>query len=281
VSDDRLAAAAEAVLARCGEPPRVGIVLGSGLGGLADEVSSAIVVPYAQIPHHPLPTVAGHAGELVMGVLAGTPVALWRGRVHFYEGRPLAEVVFPIRLMRRMGVEAAILTNAAGGLAPELKPGDLLLIEDHVNLPALAGHNPLRGEPEGASGPPFVALTAAYDPELLALATDAASEVGVSVRRGVYAMVGGPSYETPAEARLLRLLGADAVGMSTAPEVIAAAQVGLRVLAVSTITNLVATAPGLPGANHLEVLAVAELAKARLSALLRGILSRMGARSGS
>lgn len=271
----RVAAAAELILDRCRLRPRVGIVLGSGLASLADEVRSPTVIRYADIPHHPRPTVPGHPGELVLGTLEGVAVALWRGRVHAYEGRDLAEVAFPIRLMRRLGAEAAMLTNAAGGLNPEYAPGDLMLFADHISLPSLVGHSPLRSEHEPALGERFVPLTSAYDPRLVDLALQSAADLGQSIHRGVYAMVGGPSYETPAEARLLRMVGADAVGMSTVPEVIVARQAGLRVLAISAITNVVAMAADSPDPSHAEVLAVADRIKTRFAALLRGILIRM------
>jgi purine-nucleoside phosphorylase len=271
----QVAAAAELILDRCRLRPQVGIILGSGLASLADEVLSPTVIRYADIPHHPRPTVPGHPGELVLGTLEGVAVALWRGRVHAYEGRDLAEVAFPIRLMRRLGAEAAMLTNAAGGLNPEYAAGDLMLIADHISLPSLAGHSPLRGEHEPSLGERFVPLTSAYDPHLAALALQAAADLGQPIHRGLYAMVGGPSYETPAEARLLRMFGADAVGMSTVPEVIVACQAGLRVLAISAITNVVAMAADAPGPSHAEVLAVADRIKTRFAALLRGILIRM------
>jgi purine-nucleoside phosphorylase len=255
--------------------PLVGIVLGSGLGDLADTVQSSVVIPFSDLPHHPQSTVAGHAGQLVVGLLESVPVAIWRGRAHFYEGRDMAELAFPIRLMRRLGARAAILTNAAGGLHPDFIPGDLMVLTDHLNLPGLVGHTPLRGVHDPELGERFVALSSAYDPDFVELALRVGDELGQPIRRGVYAMVGGPSYETPAEARLLRRLGADAVGMSTVPEVIAACQAGLRVVALSAITNLVAMTPYAPGAQHAEVLAVAEQIKPRFEAQIRGMLAGM------
>lgn len=215
--------------------------------------------------------VRGHGGQVVFGSVGDVPVVLWQGRVHFYEGRSLAEVVLPIRLMAALGVEVAILTNAAGGLNPAFEPGDLMLIVDHINLPGLAGHHPLRGR--AADAEMFIDLNQAYDPGLRALAVRAAAEVRVPLREGVYAMVGGPSYETPAEARLLRLLGADAVGMSTVPEVIVARQLGLRVLGLSAITNVLPSSAG--GPTHAEVLAMAERMRPRFTALLRVVLTRL------
>jgi len=263
------------VLARHGQAPLVGLVLGSGLGQLADELQAATTIPFAEIPYHPDSTVPGHAGQLVLGMLAGLPVAVWRGRSHFYEGRDMAEVAFPARLMRSLGARVALLTNAAGGLNPAFVPGDLMVLTDHLNLPGLVGHNPLRGEHDPAFGERFVPLSAAYDRAFIDLALRVGRQLGQPIRSGVYAMVGGPSYETPAEARLLRLLGADAVGMSTVSEVIAACQAGLRVVALSAITNVVATAPCEAGAQHAEVLAVAEQIKSRFAAQVRGMLAGM------
>lgn len=252
----------------------MGLILGSGLGQLADEIESPCVIPFAEIPNHPLAAVEGHQGQLVLGSLESVPVALWRGRVHFYEGWSMAEIGFPIRLMRQLGARVAILTNAAGGLNESFASGDLMLLTDHLNLPGLAGHNPLRGPHEPSFGERFVDLSATYDARLLRLAEDVAQQRGFGLQKGVYVMVAGPSYETPAEARLLRQLGADAVGMSTVPEAVVARQVGLRVLAVSAITNVL-LGPSGSGPSHAEVLATTAELRPRLSALIRGILSRV------
>lgn len=251
------------------------MILGTGLGDLADEVESPIVLPYAMIPHHPRPTVEGHAGELVVGTLEGVEVAVWRGRVHLYEGWSMEEISFGVRVAQRLGAGALFLTNAAGGLNPAFTSGDLMLIRDHINLPGLVGHSPLWGLNDPSLGPRFLDMSGAYDAALAGLAIEAGRRVGQPLREGVYAMVAGPSYETPAEGRLLRLLGADAVGMSTVPEVLVAAQVGLRVVALSAITNMVALAPGTVATSHAEVLATAARVKTRFSLQMRAMLAAM------
>jgi purine-nucleoside phosphorylase len=266
-------AAAAAIRTRYQLQPLVGLVLGSGLGDFAREVDSSCAISFAEIPHHPAATVAGHDGNVVLGLIGSMPVAVWRGRVHFYEGSSMAEVGFPVRVLGALGARAVVLTNAAGGLNESFKSGDLMVLTDHVNLPGLVGHNPLRGW--DGTDQRFLDLSEAYDPELRQLALRAGQQVGVPLVQGVYAMVAGPNYETPAEARLLRQLGADAVGMSTAPEVIVARQVGLRVVALSAITNILLgpSAGGPP--SHAEVLASAERLKPRLTRLLSGMLSSM------
>jgi purine-nucleoside phosphorylase len=262
--------AASAVQSRCAIRPSVGLILGSGLGELADLLEAPCRIPFATLPHHPTTSVAGHAGRLELGYLESMPVAVWRGRLHFYEGHLMPDVAFPIRVAHALGVRAMVLTNAAGGLAPTMRPGDLMLIRDHINLPSLCGHNPLRGE-LAAGQDRFVDLVGAYDAELRQSTRRVAERLELELREGVYAMVAGPSYETPAEANVLRALGADAVGMSTAPEVVVSRQLGLRVLAISTITNVLGDA----SLSHQQVLAAAEAAKPRFSALIRGILKEM------
>ena len=254
--------------------PLAGIVLGSGLGELALSVSDPVVIPYAQIPGHPRSSVPGHAGELVVGQLERCPVALWRGRSHYYEGWSMAEVAFPARLAAALEAKALILTNAAGGLSDALRAGDLMLLRDHINLPGLAGHSPLRTDDFDDPADRFVSLADAYDQELAGLALDVAQAAGIPLAEGIYAMVSGPSYETPAEARFLRALGADAVGMSTLPEVVVARQLGLRVLAISTITNMVALSPG-QSPTHAEVLDAAARMSAPFQQLMRAIAARL------
>jgi purine-nucleoside phosphorylase len=273
-----LQAAVDLVRARSSLRPRVALILGSGLGELADRVATPVRVPFADLPGHPQPTVVGHAGEIVLGRFAGVPIVVWRGRVHFYEGCTMGQVAYPVRLAQRLGAEVLILTNAAGGLNEQFMPGDLMLVEDHLNLPGLVGHNPLRGPHDPADGERFVDLTAAYDPDLRRLAEESARQLGFVLRRGVYAMVAGPHYETPAEGRLLRILGADAVGMSTVPEVVVARQAGLRVVAISAITN--AVLPPAAATSHAEVLDVAERLVPRFSALLLALLAAIGANPG-
>lgn len=259
--------------------PRLAIITGSGLGPLADEVSEARRIPYGTIPHFPRSTVAGHSGELVFGMLAGQSVVVMKGRLHFYEGYALDAVTFPIRVMHALGAETLIVTNAAGGVNPDFAVGDLMLIRDHLFFPGMAGWNPLRGPNDPALGPRFPSLLGAYDRALRALAHRVAASQGLALREGVYAMVAGPSFETPAEIRCLRLVGADAVGMSTAPEVVVARHGGMRVLGLSLITNRAednSDAAPLEGeAGHEEVLATAEAAVPRLTGLVRAIVGEL------
>jgi xanthosine phosphorylase len=237
-----MTAAADVVRARAaaatgGAPltPRVGLVLGSGLGGLADAVQDAVAIPYAELPGFPVGSVAGHAGRLVLGTLARTPVVVLQGRAHLYEGIPVADLAVPVRTVRALGAETLILTNAAGSLRAEVLPGQLMALSDHINL---MGVNPLTGPNDDTLGPRFVGLGDAYDLELRTRLHAAARAEDVALADGVYLAVSGPSFETPAEIRAFRTLGADAVGMSTVPEVIVARHCGLRVAAVSAITNL-------------------------------------------
>ena len=268
----RVREAASTLRGRLEGLPRVGIVLGSGLGPLADEVVDPVVVPYAEIPHFPVSTAPGHSGQLVSGTLEGVPVAVMRGRVHYYEGYSLQQVTFPIRTLRRLGAEALIITNAAGGLNEAYRTGDLMVLRDHINLMGLAGLNPLVGPDEPELGVRFLDVIDAYDAELGARALQIGAELRLRVHEGVYAVVAGPSFETRAEIRYLRLIGADAVGMSTAPEVIVARQERMRVLAISAITNVPAEAATGPEVSHEGVLTVAERAAPGLQAIIRGVL---------
>jgi purine-nucleoside phosphorylase len=252
-----------AVAARAGVAPRVGVILGSGLGALADELGEATSVS----------TVVGHRGELGVGTLGGQPVAVMRGRFHFYEGYSMQQVTFPVRVMRALGCDTLLVTNAAGGLRPEWQVGDLMRITDQIFLPGMAGHHPLRGPNDDRLGPRFPAMVGAYDAELGALAQDVAREQGTTLRDGVYLMLSGPTFESSAELRMARVLGADAVGMSTAPEVVVARHMGMRVLGISLITNL--ALPDGPPANHEEVLEAGEAAKPKFSALIREVLRRI------
>lgn len=235
--------ALEAVGGRSSIVPRVAIVAGSGLSGISERVQDPTTIPYGSIPGWPPSTVGGHAGELVLGHLGDTPVAVARGRCHLYEGYTAVEVTFGVRLLHALGARTLIVTNAAGGLNPEYRPGDIMVIVDHVFLPGMAGPNPLIGPNDDAIGPRFPGMWNAYDPRLQRVAEDALISAGLHHRRGVYAMVVGPSFETPAEARALRVLGADAVGMSTAPEVVVGRHRGMRVLGLSLITNRVRLEP--------------------------------------
>jgi purine-nucleoside phosphorylase len=256
--------AIEAVRSRTAITPVVGVVLGSGLGPWADELRSLTRIPYAEIPNMPRSTVVGHAGNLCLGYATEVPVACLQGRGHLYEGHALDKVVFGVRLLARLGCRAVLLTNAAGGLAPSFVPGDLMLIEDHLNL---MGRNPLIGPNIDALGPRFPDMTEAYDAGLRKAAREAADETGVALQAGIYAGLLGPTYETPSEIRMLRTLGADAVGMSTVPEVIALRHMGVRTAAVSCITNLAA---GLSPTklDHSEVEATAQRSRDRFTRLL-------------
>ncbi|MCA9628916.1 MAG: purine-nucleoside phosphorylase [Myxococcales bacterium] len=269
--DAELAAASAAVHRHAQETPRVGLVLGSGLGAFGDELEQLVKVSYDSIPHMAQSTVVGHAGNLCLGRVGEVPVACLQGRVHCYEGHALERVVFGVRLLAELGCRAVLLTNAAGGIAEGLSPGDLMLIVDHINL---MGRNPLVG-PNQEPYPRFPDMSRAYDVELCHSARQAASIAGVELREGVYAGVLGPSYETPAEIRMLRTLGADAVGMSTVPEVIALRHRGVRVGALSCITNLAA---GLGGElSHDEVKEVADRVKGSFTRVLRQWVLAAGA----
>ena len=268
--------AADTISVRFPTPPRAVLILGSGLGGLADRIEDGTRIPYAEIPHMPRSTAPGHAGQLVLGMLGGISVAAMQGRFHLYEGYTPQQVVFPLRVLRLLGAEFLFATAAAGGLNPAFAAGSLMLVRDHIGFPVLAGLNPLRGPNDERFGERFPALTQAYDPQLRAVASAVARAQGVTLHEGVYAMVSGPSFETPAELRALRSLGADAVGMSTVPEVIAARHMGMRVLAACVITNAaLADADTGIGAQHNEVLAVGAAAGATLGAILEGTLARL------
>ncbi len=250
------------------------LVLGSGLGALAEQVESPVVIPYADIPHFARSTVQGHSGQFVIGSLLGHRVAVMQGRLHFYEGHPLWQVTLPVRVAREMGARYVLLTNAAGGLNPQFQVADLMLITDHINLVGIAGNNPLIGPNWDAHGPRFPEMTRAYDPEMADMARQAAREAGIVLREGVYACVAGPSFETPAELRFLRLIGADAVGMSTVHEVLVARHAGLRVLGISGITNIARLNPDEgPPPTHEEVMEAGLHIAPRMLAVLRGVLS--------
>ena len=246
--------AARFVLERVpGTSPRIGLVLGSGLGGLADRFEAAEAIPYSELPGFPEPAVVGHAGVLVLGTLAGVPAVAMRGRAHLYEGHPAREATFPIRVLAALGIQGLFLSNAAGAINPEFKPGDLMAIRDHINL---MGRNPLVGNV--VSGDPrFPDLSAAWDPELRQVLHEASQSTGATLREGVYAAVLGPSFETPAEIRMLERLGADAVGMSTVPELITARARGVRCFGVSCLTNYAAGISSQP-LDHQEVIETTE-----------------------
>ena len=248
--------------------PRSGVVLGSGLGQLAEQLERPTILPYAELPHFPRPSVTGHVGNLVLGYLQGEPLAVLQGRAHLYEGNEPWKVAFPVRVLASMGIKHLVTTNAAGGVNTSFRTGDLMLISDHLNF---FGGNPLFGPNDDRMGPRFPDLSAAYHPASNQRLMGIAKAQGIDLKQGIYAMLSGPSYETPAEIRALRALGADAVGMSTVPEVIAAAHMGVRVTAISCITNL-AAGMGTQTLSHDEVKRVASQAARVVAALLKAFL---------
>ena len=270
----QLDAAAEFIRGRAKADPVVGLVLGSGLGAFADGLSDRVAVPYDKIPHFPVPSgVVGHAGELVLGRVGKTPVVVMSGRVHFYEGRTMAQVVFPARVLARLGVKAVVVTNAAGGVRLSFRPGDLMVLTDHING---LGTNPLIGANEDSLGPRFPDMSAVYDPALRAIVKAEARRLKIPLREGVYVALTGPSYETPAEIRAWRRLGADAVGMSTVPEAIALRHAGVKVAGISTITNMAAGILKKP-LVHSEVLETTRRVGARFVRLLEAAVPRIAA----
>lgn len=267
----RVREAAEYVASQTDLRPAVGLILGSGLGGLADEMEDATAISYPNIPHFPASTVPGHKGQLVVGKLAGTPVYAMQGRFHFYEGYPMEQVVRPVRVMAQLGVKTIVVTNAAGGVNESFTAGDLMLITDHINM---FGTNPLIGPNEEEFGPRFPDMTEAYDKELRALAAQVAEEQGLKLQQGVYMGFSGPTFETPAEIRMARLLGADAVGMSTVPEVITARHLGVRVLGISCISNMAAGILPEP-LTHEDVMKVTARVKETFGTLVKGIVAKL------
>ncbi len=263
--------AAEFVRKRIRTRPEIAIILGSGSGSLADSVESPVVLPSESIPLWPVSTVKGHAGRLVSGILAGKQVAVMQGRAHYYEGYSAGQTAFPVRVLQQLGIKIFVIINAAGAIHPDFQPGDLMLITDHINLLGLGGANPLRGSNDERMGPRFPDMSRAYDRALQEAAWRAAAEMGLFLRQGVYAGVAGPSFETPAELRFLRMIGADAVGMSTVSEVIAARHGGARVLGLSVISNR-ANLDGSHPAGHEEVLQATQTAVPKLTRLLESIL---------
>ena len=263
--------AAQTVLQRTSLRPRIGLVLGSGLGGFADSLTNATKIPYTEIPAFPRSTAIGHAGQLVIGNSGAIPVAAMQGRVHLYEGYSPQEVIFPMRVFGRMGIRAVILTNAAGGINLNFQQGALVLIRDHINL---QGSNPLVGPNDDRFGVRFPDLSHAYAKEYRAAAQEEATRLGMTLHEGVYAALLGPSYETPAEINHLRTIGADLVGMSTAFEVIAARHMGIKVLAISCVTNMAAGILDQP-LSHQEVLETGERVRTTFEALLRAVLPRI------
>jgi purine-nucleoside phosphorylase len=268
---ERVEEAAAAVRSRCGELPQTAIVLGSGLGDFADTLGESVATPYEALPHWPASTVVGHAGRLVVGTVAGKRIAALAGRVHFYEGHDLATVAFATRVMGRLGVKQIILTNAAGGINTAFSQGALMILDDHINM---LGSNPLVGLNDDRFGTRFPDMSEVYSRRLRTLAGEVALSRGVAVTHGVYVAVHGPSYETPAEIRYFRTIGADAVGMSTVPEAIAARHMGMEVLGISCITNMAAGVLPQP-LVHDEVMETARRVRGSFIALLEGIIERI------
>ena len=261
----------DAILSKVDIKPRVGMILGSGLSHFAENIENAITIPFGDLPHWPISTVKGHAGKLVIGQLEGQNVFVLQGRIHFYEGYTMAQVTLPVRVMQRMGVEIMIVTNAAGGIADEHQPGDVMLITDHINFPGLGGQSPLHGPNLDEFGPRFPDMTQAYDPELLDLARKIAKDEGVPIHEGVYMGLSGPSFETPAELRFLKMIGADTVGMSTVTEVSVARHGGMRVLGLSGISNKAHTELSFV-ASHDDVLEAGKQIVPKMETIISGIL---------
>ncbi len=265
---DKIQEAADAVLARSKARPAIGLILGSGLGGFCETLRNQESIPYQEIPHFPRTSIAGHAGRLIFGDVHGAPVAALAGRAHFYEGHSMPEITFPVRVLGRLGIKRLIVTNAAGGINGAFRPGDLMLIRDHINL---MGANPLLGANIDELGPRFPDMSEAYDSSMREAALRAAARTGIELRIGVYIGMSGPSYETPAEIRMGRVLGGDAVGMSTVPEVIVANHMGIRVLGLSCITNMAAGI--LPRRlSHEEVIETTNRTERKFSSLLTALI---------
>lgn len=268
----KIDAAAAAIREKWSGSPRVGLILGTGLGGLAEQIEEEAVIPYGDIPHFPTSTVESHAGQLVCGNLSGVSIAAMEGRFHFYEGYSMQDVTFPVRVMKALGIDVLIVTNAAGGMNPQHQLADLMIIEDQINL---MGDNPLRGINDDNLGPRFPDMCEPYDQKLIALAESTALELGVRTQKGVFIAVTGPNLETRAEYRMLRGMGADVVGMSTVPEAIVAKHAGLRTLGFSIVTDL-CMPDSLEPVDIAKILEVAAIGGERLAKLIPGILQRIG-----
>lgn len=266
--------AVEVIQRQISMKPRVGMILGSGLGTLAEKVEDAVIIPYGDIPSWPVSTVEGHQGRLVVGMLKGQAVLVMQGRAHYYEGYSMPQVGFPVRVMQRLGLEILIVTNAAGAVNPGFEPGEVMLITDHLNLLGMAGESPLRGPNFDQIGPRFPDMGLAYDRELGELARQVAKENDIRMQEGVYICLAGPSFETPADLRFLKAIGVDAVGMSTVPEVTVARHGGMRALGLSTISNK-ANLDGDTITSHEEVLAAGKIVLPRLTTIVEGVLASL------
>jgi len=265
---DRVREAASYIESKLNNKPQVAVILGSGLGNFADQIEDAVVIDYKDIPGFPVSTVEGHAGKLVCGTISGKNVLVMKGRFHYYEGYEISQVVFHIRVFKLLGINDILVTNAAGGINTDFKPGDLMLIKDHISFFA---PSPLRGRNMDEFGPRFPDMSEAYSKKLISIAENVACKLNIDIKKGVYAFAQGPMFETPAEIRALRLLGADAVGMSTVPEVITANHAGMRVLGISCITNMAAGILDQP-LNHEEVMITAKNVEKNFSTLVRNII---------
>jgi purine-nucleoside phosphorylase len=275
-SYDEIKQTAEYIRTNTKHHPSVGLILGSGLSPLAAEIENVDYIPYQQIPNFPVSGVEGHAGRLVIGELGGRTVLVMQGRTHFYEGYSMQHITLPVRAMHLLGVQTLIVTNAAGGINQNFRAGDLMLIVDHINMAGYGGSNPLRGPNLPEFGPRFPSMTCPYDPELVALTRQVANRLELTLQEGVYVCLAGPTFETPAEIRFLKAIGADAVGMSTVPEVIAAKHSGMRVLGISTVTNIAVQETGTTlETTHEEVLETGKTVVPQLMALLKGVLAAL------
>ena len=271
ITIEQIDQAADAVRTRTAYRPRVGLILGSGLNDLADSVEKADIIPYAEIPNWPISTVQGHAGRLVIGELDGQTVLVMQGRIHFYEGYGMSQITLPVRVMQRLGLEMLIVTNAAGGVNDKFEPGDVMLITDNLNLMGMTGANPLMGPNIDELGPRFPDMSQAYDRELMEIARKVAASENIQLREGVYCGLSGPSFEGPADLRFLRMIGTDAVGMSTVPEVIVARHGGMRVLGFSGISNK-ANLDGSTITSHDEVIEAGKTISPKIETIIRGVL---------
>jgi purine-nucleoside phosphorylase len=271
VTLEQIDEAVDAKRRRTSYRPRVGLILGSGLNGLADSVQKADIIPYGELPNWPVSTVQGHAGRLVIGELEGQTALVMQGRIHFYEGYSMSQITLPVRVMLRLGLEVMFVTNAAGGVNPDFSPGDVMLITDNLNLIGMMGGNPLMGPNIDELGPRFPDMSQAYDRKLMDLARQAASDENIPLREGVYCALSGPSFEGPADLRFLRGIGADAVGMSTVPEVIVARHGGMRVMGLSGISNK-ANLDGSTATTHEEVIEAGKIITPKIEKIIRGVL---------
>ena len=268
---DKIQESADFIKNKSNISPNVGLILGSGLGVLADEIQNAVKIKYNDIPNFPISTVEGHAGQLVIGNLEGKQVVAMQGRFHYYEGYSQQEITFPVRVMKALGVDTIVVTNAAGGSNTNFNPGDLMVIKDHINL---SGNNPLIGKNDERFGPRFPDMSTAYNPKYVALVKKCAKELNMNIQEGVYAFFSGPTYETPAEVRMAQILGADAVGMSTAPEVIVASHSSMDVIGISCITNMAAGILDQP-LDHEEVIETTQKVKAEFLSLVKAVVNKI------